>query len=132
MHSATVYSAVLETAGPVVGLHQRSSFRHLFKVDVWFESGWVCSVVSRCIIVLLPSTDRERERKRSIFVLLLWLLSIFSLFLCNCVPVSLAVCRRTEGGCLDLNKYIFSPPATLCNARCAQSALIRDFHLISE
>lgn len=86
MHSAPVYSAVLKTAGPVVGLHQRSSFRHLFKVDVWFVSGWVCSVVSRCIIVLLPSMDREREKEIYICITVTAFVNIFcfSATVCRC------------------------------------------------
>lgn len=72
--------------------------------------------------------DRQRENEIYICITVTAFVNIF----CFSVPVSLALCRRTEGGCLDLNKCTFFSPATLCNARCAQSALIRDFHLICE
>lgn len=85
MRSATVYSTVSETAGPFVGLHQRSSFRHLFKVDVRFESGWVCSVVSRCIIVLQPLTGREREIY--IYITVTAFVNVFSVSLQLCAGV---------------------------------------------
>lgn len=73
---------------------------------------------------------RQTERERDLYLYYCYGFCQYFLSLCNCVPVSLAVCRRTEGGCLDLKCIFFS--AAPCNARCAQSALIRDFHLISE